>query len=557
MRNKIRAFLFFLTILPSSAFSVQYYVDNKHQGANDSNSCTSTSSPCLTIGHTMALLQPGDILNVREGIYRLVEQNVTSSFHAQTTASSFFTMQSYNGEKVQIYGSLSTANKTWQQYNSNVWRISAEFLETDPKGMFLGHRRIEHQSDLSGSPRKHDHVVKLITENTWTKADINGIQCLSENTGCYIYYYPPAGESPNSNIYELSQKSLSRISSDYTQVKGLEFYYTQPQPIFFEYADNLLLENNVFAHVSNGDDYSYGIRIWDSGGSLVKNNIVYDSKYWGGTSNSKGITFMVSDLDNPNIVEYNEIYDIPGRSAIGTKGGSSGLIVRYNYIHDVYNAFEPGGARCVWSHTNTDGCQSTDIEYRPAGDWQIYGNVVVNATYGLLIGSYQEGNRNNILRNNVFDNVDRPFNLGWNTESNGHQIYNNIFMNSETGIYLDNGSYGEDRFVSDFLDKYSSDNNIFFNNSEANIFSKTDWQGGTYYGTPYALAEFQSSFNRELNSQLTDPMLNSVFKPRKDSPVCRAGRAGEDIGAFPCGSGGFPWHMFLPLINAKTSNSEH
>ena len=98
---------------------------------------------------------------------------------------------------------------------------------------------------------------------------------------------------------------------------------------------------------------------------------------------------MVTTFGEPNIVEYNEIYDILGYSAVGSKRGVSNLIVRYNYIHDVYAAFRSSDFRCVWSSTNTDGCQDTDVEYRPGGNWKIYGNIVINTTVGMSLPGYQ------------------------------------------------------------------------------------------------------------------------------------------------------------------------
>jgi Right handed beta helix region len=545
-RKSIVLFSFLVVFASSPAIATDYYVDAYHDDASNTNSCMSIEDPCLTIGSGLDLLQPGDTLKIREGIYRLLEQNLSSSLHDSTTASLYFTLTNYDGERVQIYGSLSSENRVWEQYNSLVWRTSAEFLNSDPAGMFLGDRRVEHQSDLSGSPRKHDNVSELTNESSWTKADVNGDQCLEENTDCYIYYYPPENENPNQNIYELSQMSMGRISSDYTQLRGLEFYYTQPQPIFFEYADNILIENNIFAHNSNSDDNAYGLRIWESGGAVVRNNKVYDSVYWGGTSNSKGITFMITDPENPHVVEYNEVYDIPGRAAIGTKGGTSGVIARYNYIHDVYSAFEPGSFRCVWTSSNNDGCQVTDEEYRPGGGWEIYGNVVVNSNYGLQLHVFDEDNDNNILHNNTFVNVDRPVNLGYGG-STGNEIYNNIFMQGDTGIYLDNSGSGVDRGVEDFLDQYTSDNNLFFDQSEADIFSKTNWQGGDYYGVPYFLLEFQEGFDREQSSLSLNPMLDESYEPSPSSPVCKAGRNGQDIGANACKLRFIP-AILLPLL---------
>ncbi|VAW45180.1 hypothetical protein MNBD_GAMMA02-1033, partial [hydrothermal vent metagenome] len=260
-----------------------------------------------------------------------------------------------------------------------------------------------------------------------------------------------------------------------------------------------------------------------SQGSVVRGNQVFDSVYWGGTSNSKGISFMVNKIGDPNIVEYNEIYDIPGRSAVGSKGGTSNMIVRYNYIHDVFNAFEPGSFRCVWSSTNNDGCQSTDDEYRPAGNWQIYGNIVTNTEVGIRLPAFDEDNNNNLLFNNVFYNVKSAVNIGWDGTF-GTVIANNIFINNEVGIYLQSG--GTTTSVTDYLDQFESHHNLYFNNSHADIHLRPNWGGNYYSGTPHALIDFQSQFSsRESQSISADPQfINTIdFYLLEGSPAENVG----------------------------------
>ena len=519
--------LFFIN---GSVKSAEYFIATDGNDSNDG----SEQLPWKSLGYGFAQIIDGDTLTVREGIYRLVEETNLSVINKPN-----ITFQGYPGETVQLFGSATTEGKVWQPYNANVWRIAADFFNNDPKGMFNNHVRVEHQSDLDGG-RDHDFVYNLVNPNMWTKADINGDQCFSSNTGCYIYLYPAVGEDPNTQVYELSQRSMARVAGngDYMLVKNIEFYYTQSTAIFFEGADFITLDGNVFGNTSNGNDNSYAIRIWDSEGSVVKNNRVFDSKYWGGYSNSKGITFMVTKQGEPNVVEYNEIYDIPGFDAIGVKSGVSNLIVRYNYIHDVYSAFTPGGSRCVWSATNTDGCQSTDIEYRPGGNWKIYGNIVVNATNGVNLPGYINDGDDNQIYNNVFYQVQSGIKLGWDGTF-GNVIANNIFISNESGIYLQSG--GTVTTVPDYLDQYTSNNNLFFNNSNADIHLRPSWSGGYTFGTPYSLSQFQGLFNREVDSLSSDPVFvnTSSFELSENSPALDAGDGSfwgspsVDIGAYP------------------------
>ena len=482
-------------ILSVPVMATEYFISPQGSDAHPGT----LSQPWQSLSYGLDQLVDGDTLTLRAGVYRLVDE---TDFNTINTPN--LTLQGYAGETVQILGSFSTANNTWQVYDNNIWRIPADQLNSDPKGMFNGHQRVEHQSDLDGG-RDHDHVYNLVEPNHWTKADVNGNQCFEDNTGCYIYLYPKTGETPNDEVYELSQRGLPRVAGngDYFTLRNVEIYYTQSSPMFFEGADFVTLEDNVFGHISNGNDNSYAVRIWDSQGSVVRRNRIFDSVYWGGTSNSKGVSFMVTKPGEPNVVEYNEIYDIPGRSAVGTKGGTSNLIVRYNHIHHVYNAFEPGSSRCVWSSTNTDGCQETDIEYRPAGDWRIYGNIVSDTEVGLRLTAYDEDNDNNWLYNNVFFNVQSAVNIGWDGTF-GTVIANNIFINNEVGIYLQSG--GTTTTVNDYLDQFDSHHNLYFNNSHADIHLRPNWGGNFYSGTPYDLFAFKSEFNQtESQSISVDP----------------------------------------------------
>lgn len=495
------------------------------------------NNPWKNISHGLQNLSSGDHLVLRGGVYRLIEDDQFSTINTP-----HLTLEGFAGETVEILGSYTTSNHTWEPYNANVWRIPADAMSRDPKGMFNGHTRVHHQSDLDGG-RDHDHVYNLTTPNHWTKADVQGNQCFESNVGCYIYLYPATGEDPNQTTYELSQRGLPRVAGngDYFTLRNLHIYYTQSSPMFFEGADFVTLENNTFAHVSNGNDNAYAVRIWDSQGSVVRGNTVFDSVYWGGTSNSKGISFMVTKPGEPNVVEYNEIYDIPGRSAVGTKGGTSNLIVRYNYIHHVYNAFEPGSARCVWSATNTDGCQSTDIEYRAAGDWEIYGNIITHSDIGLILSAYDEDNDNNRIYNNVFYQNQSAVEIGWDGTF-GTELANNIFMANEVGIYLHSG--GTTTTVDDYLDQFTSQHNLYFDNSHADIHLRPNWGGNFYSGTPYDLTNFKAQFaNSEQNSLSANPQVaNTIeFQLLETSPAIGAGNADfwpeptVNIGAHPIG----------------------
>ncbi len=524
-----------------------YYVS---PDGDDLNSGTA-DLPFKTIGQGITNLNPGDTLYFRAGEYRMLDQGSTRIYIQGINDENYITIAGYPGEDVILLGSRSTEEFIWEEYGTGIYRISAEFLTNNPTGMFkqisdhINSTRITHASDLVGG-RDHNNVSEMDNE-TWTKADNEGMQCFSSNDGCFIYI--KTVENPNDNIYELSQGgSFHSIGTPYTLFDNLKVFYTQSAGLFTEGCDNITIQNSIFGHNSNGNDNAYGLRIWSSGGAKVRNNVVFDSEYWGGYSNSKGITFMVSNPDNPHIVEHNEIYDIPGSAAIGVKGGVSNLVARYNYIHDVALAFDPGSYRCRWSSSNQDGCQQTDVEYRPGGSWKIYGNIIKDSITGLTFPGYHELDcGNNLVYNNVFHNVEIGINIGWDGEF-GNVIVNNIFNKNDLAIYLGSGAITTT--VEDYLDQFESYNNIFYDNLE-DIHLRPNWGGNRYSGTPYTLEEFQTQFiGRENNSISEDPLFvdsSSIsltgFKLQNISPALTLGidrqdydNDGDTIERIPAGS---------------------
>lgn len=251
---------------------------------------------------------------------------------------------------------------------------------------------------------------------------------------------------------------------------------------------------------------------------------------------------MVTKPGGPNIVEHNEIHDIPGRAAVGTKGGVSGLIVRHNYIHNVHTAVEPGDERCVWSQDNPT-CEPSDEEYRPGGDWQVYGNVIFGAEIGIRLPGYTGDSHDHRVYNNVFHQGKTGVLLGWDG-SYGNVFANNIFSANEAGIYLRSG--GTDTTVPDYLDQFASDHNLFFDNSLADIHLRPNWGGGYSSGTPYSVSDFRDQFDRELESIAADPRFvdaQADFLLKRESAARGAGDASlwpaapaVDIGAYPFGS---------------------
>jgi hypothetical protein len=299
--------------------------------------------------------------------------------------------------------------------------------------------------------------------------------------------------------------------------------------------DQALIQDCSLGHVSNSDDNSYGLGLWFSNGSIVRRNVVFDSAYWGGTANSKGITLMVSGRTAPNWLCDNEVFHIPGNAAIGTKGGVSNLRVIGNRIHDSHVGVELSHVR------DQDG-----MTY-PAGQWVISQNVIERCQLGVFLTRYGHQDRaqpgdsivNNLFRDNrggVVFAFDMP---------PDERVHNNIFVGGamaatctsevcDTGMYFGNNA-GE---VRDFDYLFAApislrvSHNLYFGFRFTHGVNR-NWTAN-YVNRD--LAMFQSAFSgvsAERGSLVADPMLDIDNRPRPGSPALGAGLGGQNIGIVP------------------------
>ncbi len=529
-----------LFLLSTSAAAADYVV-----APDGDDAATGTvGAPFRTIAHALAVAGNGDSVQIRAGTYRLMDEQPESSqiTVAGATESSHLTIEAYQGEHVVILGSLSTQGRSWEAYPGGLYRVAVDDLPHDPTGMFLGDERIEHvMKDVSGT-RSHADVADLSQSGQWTKADASGIGCPADNGGCYVYLFPAAGQDPNSQAYELSQRGLFHTTGDvsYMAVRGLTVLYTQDAAFSFEGGRGQLIEGNVLGHNSNGNDNAYSIFVSYGGGVTVRNNVAFDSRYWGGTPNSKGITLMDMDPNDPSVIEGNEIYDIIGQG-VASKDGVANVVVRGNYLHDVGECVQPAGPRCHWTKPN---CVQGDPEYFPGGGWEIHENAFVRCGYGVSMMTQSETGEpsvDNRIYNNVFyHSVTAAVDV--RLVNTGTVVLNNIFLSNPRALFLDNGGSGTAVQVSAFLPVFTSHHNLFFAN-DADYLLRPDWGGSGGTGTAFTLAEMVSSYSIEPGSVSADPLVVDPSTPdfhlQDGSPAANAGdgsvygTATVDIGMYP------------------------
>jgi parallel beta-helix repeat protein len=105
---------FLSALLSRPALAHTLYVATK---GSDSNTGSSIRAPLATISHALQIARPGDVINLREGIYR---QEIDLSGWRGGTALAPITLRSYRSENVVITGSDPV--KGWVQDHGRVWR---------------------------------------------------------------------------------------------------------------------------------------------------------------------------------------------------------------------------------------------------------------------------------------------------------------------------------------------------------------------------------------------------------------------------------------------------
>jgi hypothetical protein len=435
-------------------------------------------APWRTISYGLNQLFPGDVLTVRGGTYRLAEEDV-----ARIVRTRAVTVQAAPGEQVVVLGSVSTAGRTWQRYSLELWRLDASFLEEDPLGLFIQTIRIDH---VNNSANGHANVELLTRQDTWTKADANGAGCDEDNSGCYIYLYPPSGVDPNNQVYEVSQVNLLSVEADDVTVRGFVSRYMQPNHIDAS-AENVLIEDNAFFFSTGREEGALAISLIGADGAVLVGNTFRDATSWSDT----GAAILV-DGPNPTepvIIEQNSFTDISGIAAVSSLQGTNDVVVRNNIFSD-----------------GTIGVQAA----AGSENWLVYGNIFEDVSSGVLLSG---PGREHVIRNNLFRGGFAGVEI-WDDDNVGHRITDNIFSQSMIGIYMNNGGSSVRREVEDFLPAFTADYNLYDSVIWGAYHIWKDDTGDPTWGVSLIREEFAGLFGYDSNGVTGNPQFGSGYGMR-------------------------------------------
>ena len=137
--------------------------------------------------------------------------------------------------------------------------------------------------------------------------------------------------------------------------RGIQF--SQSGRDFTNMVGNVLVEGNVI-HDTKED----GIKIGQADNAFVVGNTIYNVV-------EEGIDFLAV---NNGVIAYNEVYNAGSTAAgIFAKGGSTGVLIQNNYVHDIPN----GDGICIGGQTGTEFFRPGYTTYE-AKDVLVTGNFV-------------------------------------------------------------------------------------------------------------------------------------------------------------------------------------
>ena len=556
----------------------ELFIGTQQQRCSDAGTGTAAEPFCNPHLALQQLKQAGTIVTFLDGDYRLDDFPTAQGDRGglllpalDSTAEKFLIIRAATGARPVLLGSV-RPDHVWVAAGTSprLFRLPVDSLREDTKALFqvddlhadtyTRARRFRHVMATREGVRSHADVAALSDETgsvetsntedastrdfTWTKADLAGAGCTNANEGCFIYLRAESLDfDPNAVEFEISQYNAlgaAPAGAHFLVVDGLHTRFTQCGglncSLQFEGSDHLLIQNGSFGHVANSDDNSYALALWRTNASIVRNNRFFDSAYWGGTPNSKGLTFMISGATSPNWVCGNEIFHIAGSAGLGSKGGVSSLNVVGNHFHD--------STTCL----GTDHAREQDGVAYTAGNWLIRQNVFERCSVGVELSrnGHLEEQPPDLIINNVFVDNRRGVNFS-PTATPGERVHNNLFLGGElsnacagdecgAGIYFANNA-GEVRdFDAVFQDLGCQSSHNAFSGLSFSHGVNRNW---TDNYANYTLAQFQEAWGAETGSLATDPGVDADWQPTQGSPLLGAGLGefyGRDtahIGLYP------------------------
>jgi alpha-N-arabinofuranosidase len=433
--------------LAGTAPAAQFFVA---PDGDDSNPATK-AAPLRTIQRGAELAQPGDVVTVRQGVYR-------ESIHPPRGGSSDkkrIVYQAASGEKVELKGS--EAIKNWVKVQDGVWQVTLPnsfFGNFNPygdqiHGDWFDPRGREHHTGavyLNGDwlveAAKLDEVLMPAGKTPLWLRDVDERSSNTQlwfaqvgqwNTTIWAQF---KGENPNEQLVEINVRRTvfypDQPGRDYITVRGFTMRQAatpwapptaeQIGLIGTHWSQGWIIENNVISHsICSGIALGkYGDQ-WDNTSADTAEGYVktIDRALQNGWNR---------ETIGHHIVRNNTISHCEQAGIVGSLGAAFSTVTG-NTIHDIH-------VRRLFS-----GAEMAGIKFHAAIDTVIQGNHIYRTCRGLWLDWMAQGTR---VSGNLFhDNADQD--LFVEVDHGPFMVDNNLFLSSvnlqdmsEGGAYVHN-----------------------------------------------------------------------------------------------------------------------
>ena len=481
-----KGFLYLIILFgfPGLGQATTYYVS---QNGSDSYNGTSLSTPFKTIQKAADVVNPGDKVYIRDGIYREL-----LTLTASGNSNQRIIFQAYADEQPIIDGSKFV--ESWTQYSGQIYQGSV-MVNVDP--VVIDDTILDH----AGS-------IQQMHEGSFYQA------------GNILYVWCPEGGSPESravgiikDFNDWNESYIVMITGSYINFFGFTIRYSSGGGIKsigdFVRVENCEVKFTVY----------HGITMENGWGCEVEGCTVYDNVLmnWPRGGMSSGWAAGLSFVSGGNgKITGNLVFRNHGEG-IGTSGGwghagTNGLEIKNNVSYDNWSVN-------IWIDHGTAVKVDGNLIYVSGN--QPYPGETRSTPSGILCaeeGDY--GNpgdlRNGIITNNFVIGCREGFGFGkWSANTSGLKnfvVANNTFVkNVYYGIDVDAGDHSGSLFQNNII--YQTDGYVLnFGSPNDTVFDHNCWfhekssQVFTWDSTVYDFDDWRSGTGRGVGSLWAEPL---------------------------------------------------
>ncbi len=320
-------------ILPvCSVYADTYYVDQNHSKASDTNSGTE-SEPWESINHATGLLEPGDVLCVKAGIY-----NQTVSTNSSGIVDKMITYKAQPKGKVTVNGFI---------VNNEYIRIEGFEITNPEKGTAI---KIRNNNVEIADNHIYKMINGIITDskepylsNLYIGGNklylcqyglvVSAVDCLIENNEIErLYMYDKSSKYSDADYIRIFGENIT-VRNNYTH--GTTVEETDPAHVdaiqTFDnnglLLNNVLVENNVFCDFDQGF-MGEGIYHKKSSNITFRNNIF---------AHGEALGVAVHDIKNITVINNTFVDIIHYGVSVGPKEVSA--VLKNNIFYNIGTAY--------------------------------------------------------------------------------------------------------------------------------------------------------------------------------------------------------------------------